>query len=41
MESGFLDFVDTKVLDQYEGIQAITKAVGEHPAVAKWVADHS
>lgn len=40
MSSGFLEFVDTKVLEQYTSLCAIVKAVDELPAVQKWVADH-
>lgn len=40
MSSGFLEFVDTKVLDQYTALCDIVKAVDQLPAVQKWVADH-
>lgn len=38
--SGFLDYVDASVVDEYTSLKGIIKAVDDLPAVQKWVADH-
>lgn len=40
MTSGFFDYVDTTILDEYTSLKGIVQAVNDLPAVQKWVADH-
>lgn len=40
MTSGFLDYVDATVVDEYTSLKGIVQAVSDLPAVQKWVADH-